>query len=112
MSNETALLPANTGNPAPVVGNGTTMGSGSDRYPGTIIEVRRNGATVVVQSDAYKRVGEVNIYSEMQDYEFFTNVNGSTREYTRRADGHYLLKGQNFGYLTIGKRAAYLDPSF
>jgi len=99
----------------PTVGEGVTMGIGSDRYPYTIVAVRLDGKEIDVQRDDFHRI-DSNGLSERQDYEFFPNESGRTETLTLRKNGRYVVKGvslrRNFCYWVIGKRGAYQDPSF
>ncbi len=97
----------------PHVGDGATFGCGSDRYPYTVIEVRRDGRELVLQADDYKRT-DSNGFSESQEYEYTPNTNGGLVVVTLRKDGRYIQKGDSLkgmGY-SIGHRAAYSDPCF
>lgn len=93
------------------VGIGVTEGVGSDRYPYTVVEVRRNGRELVIQRDEFRRTDQ-NGLSESQEYEYTPNPEGSKVTITLRHDGRYRRKGEDRGLFTIGHREAYQDPSF
>ena len=99
-------------NEIPVVGMAATMGCGSDRYPGTVIQVKNKGRTVVVQADTYKPgPGHVHIAHEVWEYE--RNLNGSTTTYTLRQNGRWVRKGENQyrgSGLGLGHREHHYDP--
>ena len=94
----------------PEVGMGVTMSVGSDRYPGTIIQVTQNGRRVVFQRDNYKRTDN-NGMSESQTYEFSPDPNGAIEIATLRKDGRYRITGGKTP-VHIGSRDAYYDFSF
>ncbi len=73
-----------------VVGMPATYHIGSDSYGGTIVDIKRNGRTLVFQL-TYQRVAE---------------------EFTLRKSGTFYAKGSNCGYLTLGVAEDYRDPSF
>lgn len=94
----------------PTVGMGVTISVGSDRYPGTIIQVTQNGRRIVFQRDSYKRTDD-NGMSESQTYEFSTDLNGAIEIATLRKDGRYRITGGKTP-VHIGSRGAYYDFSF
>lgn len=94
----------------PEVGMGVTVSVGSDRYPGTVIQVTQNGRRVVFQYDLYKRI-DSNGMSESQTYEFSSDPNGRTEIATLRKDGRYRITGSKTP-VHIGSRSAYYDFSF
>jgi len=97
------------------VGMGATESIGSDRYPFTVIEVKKDGKELVLQADNYRRTDN-NGLSELQTYEFTPNPEGSTTVVTLRKNGRYKRKGEpmySYCYCYhIGERNAYQDPSF
>jgi len=97
----------------PEVGMGVTYGYGSDRYPATIIEISKNGKQITIQDDTAVP-GENFDYYGNQNYSITQNPNGSTRTYTFRKRGIWVQKGsaRAIGFLTIGSRDKYSDPSF
>lgn len=94
----------------PTVGMGATIHVGSDSYPGTVIQVTRNGQRVVIQEDVATRVDNNGI-SESQDYTYEPNLNGEIYIATLRQDGSYRVTGSRMP-VSIGFRRKYLDPSF
>jgi len=94
----------------PTVGMGATIRVGSDSYPGTIIQVTQNGRRIVIQDDTAIRTDK-NGLSELQEYDYQTNPNGSIHIATLRKDGRYRLMGEQIP-VSIGVRRKYLDPSF
>lgn len=92
------------------VGVGVTEIMWTDRKAGTIIEVKRNGKTLVVQYDKATRT-DANGMSDAQSYSFERDANGATREFTLRKDGTYRAKGGT-GRLIVGVRDHYHDYSF
>lgn len=94
----------------PSVGTGATIRIGSDSYPATIIQVTRNGKRIVLQEDNATRT-DSNGMSELQDYTYETNPNGTTHIATLRKDGRYRLVGEQIP-VSIGIRRKYYDFSF
>ena len=74
----------------PPIGILATYTIGSDRYAGTITEIKHNGRTMIFKFKNFKR----------------------TEEFTLREGGAYYAKGSNCGYLIIGIAIDYRDPSF
>ncbi len=99
-----------TSNPMPTIGMGATIQVGSDRYPGTVIQVTQNGRRVVIQEDDATRTDN-NGMSESQEYTYQTNPNGRLYIATLRKDGRYRLMGEKTP-VYIGKRNKYYDFSF
>lgn len=93
----------------PAVGMGVTQVIGSDRYPGTISRVSASGKTFWFKRDNYKRTDRNGI-SESQTYEYSADPNCYETEVRRRKDGSWQEIGG--GYVNVGFRRAYLDPSF
>lgn len=99
-------------NPEPVVGNGATMGAGSDSYPYTIIEVTPK--KVVIQSDWHAPAPNFDYYSN-QEYVYWANPHGTKVTLTLRKNGRWVVRGcdmwsgQSAGFW--GRRY-YQDPSF
>lgn len=104
---------------------GATMGCGSDRYAGTVVEVRFNDAKVpnfiAVREDHAKRV-DSNGISESQAYEytpdengrmwyFKTNRKGEWRTaYYNEETGRYNIPEGARGGVHIGSRRKHIDP--
>ena len=107
-------------NTVPEVGMGATVCGWTDRHAATITNVvryksgERRGEIreVHVTYDIATRV-DTNGQSESQRYTFETDPDGFEVEFTRRADGRYVLKGATSGRrLVIGHRDHYYDYSF
>jgi len=83
----------------PSVGMPAIYQIGSDRYAGRIVDVRANGRTVVWEG-----------YQGPRD----ADDEPTRREtFTRRGDGVYRLRGNDYGRLRIGDDSpGYLDSSF
>lgn len=94
----------------PSIGMGATIRIGSDSYPVTIIQVTQNGKKIVLQEDEATRTDN-NGLSELQEYTYQTNPNGTTHIATLRKDGRYRLQGEQIP-VYIGIRRKYYDPSF
>lgn len=92
--------------PTPVVGMGATYSIGSDMYPCTVIAVMRNGRTIRLSHDTIKGRGKL----------FVPNMNPVDEceviVATLRSDGRYMERGTNYGFIRLGKRRNYHDPSF
>lgn len=94
----------------PSVGVGATIRVGSDSYPATVIQVTQNGKRIVLQEDDATRIDN-NGLSELQEYTYQTNPNGTIHIATLRKDGSYRLQGEKTP-VSIGIRRKYYDPSF
>ena len=92
------------------VGVGVTEIMWTDRKAGTIIEVKRNGRTLVIQYDKAIRTDGLGM-TDAQTYRFERDTDGATREFTLRKDGTYRVKGGS-GRLILGVRDSYHDYSF
>lgn len=85
---ETFGSPANEIRPA--VGTPALYRIGSDRHAGRIVEVKRNGRTLIWEGS-----------------------HGHREIFTLRADGRYLLERRAYGALLVGNTSpTYLDPDF
>lgn len=102
-------------NPAfPTVGQGATILHWTDRSPATVVAVSKDGKTVTVQDDNYKRT-DSNGMSECQDYEFSPNPVGGLTTFTLRRNGRWVVKGSGMNdgnRLSLGERDCYHDFSF
>lgn len=99
--------------PTPEVGMGATTGYGSDRYPYTVVEILSK-RKIKLQADSFKRIDN-NGMSEVQEYNFYRDVDGHTDVATLRKDGTWvsehdpLKHGRRFW---LGQRSAHFDPHF
>lgn len=101
------VLSVNNGE-TPVVGMGVTVLCWSDRYPGTVIEVK-TPKLIVVQMDKAERTDE-NGQSETQTWDIQRDENGETVMFKKLKKG---WKGVKSGYgLSLGVRERYYDFSF
>lgn len=98
----------------PEVGMGCTMGIGSDRYAGTIIEVSKSGKKIGVQYDNTALKKGFNILSENQEYTYTRNTSGYVSYFSLRKNGKFVQVGSRISGKScgIGHRSAYRDPSF
>lgn len=97
-------------NPRPEIGMGITWTSGSDRYPGTIIEISASGKRIVFQEDIATRTDN-NGMSESQTYTFQPDPTGTVYHASFRKDGRWkLMECKTPVY--IGTRSKYYDFSF
>lgn len=110
------LLSTMTGQPTPVVGMGITEFYGSDRRPGTIVEVSADGKKIGVVNDTYKPKKGTDYYD--QEYDITPGVLGKDQSpsyYTLRKDGKYRYHSQKSnkgGAILVGSRDCYSNPSF
>ena len=91
---------------------GATSGFGSDCYPYTVVELRRKGRTIILQSDFAFRVDTNGAYTEAQTYVCIPNPKGQIIEATLRKDGYYRKKGSKYGTVFLGRRRKHIDPLF
>jgi hypothetical protein len=110
-SQETQLMNKLADTEIPFVGMGVTYGYGSDRYPGTIIEVSKSKKKIKFQSDEYKRVDNNGPHTENQKYDYFRNVFGGVQEASLRKDGKWKITGTRCT-IGLGHRNHYYDPCF
>lgn len=94
----------------PEVGMGATISYHSDRSAATIIKVSKSGKSFYIQEDTAVRTDK-NGMSEIQEYEFTPNPNGSVYKVTQRKDGSFRLMGDKTR-VYIGVRRQYYDFSF
>lgn len=91
------------------VGDGATVGAGSDCYPATVIKI--TPTRITVQRDFYRNTNGENFMSGHPTFEYTPNPNGSIDTYSVRKNGRTLLAGCNHGGLGHGRRY-YSDPHF
>lgn len=112
------LFAAAAANPEPVEGMGATVIAWTDRYPATIMAVRRNrkgeAVAVTLREDHAERTDNRGM-SEWQDWAFSPNPDGQVFEFTRRRNGRFIQKGARKGQgyaVRFGTREKYYDFSF
>ena len=108
------MIHGNSKYPEPKVGMGATLLFWTDRNPCTIIEVSKNGKTIKVREDKYKRTDNRGL-SESQDYEYFDNPDGCEYVFTLRKNGSWVKKGDSMKdglRLAVGRREKYHDFTF
>ena len=101
------------------VGMGATLLSWSDRSPATVISIEGN--IVAVQTDNYERV-DTNGMSDMQEYEYSRNLEGSIHYFRINKNGDISSVYRNAetgrwnkisnGGVAFGYRSRYHDFSF
>lgn len=92
------------------VGDGVTILRWSDRTPATVIEIRPGRyPVVVIQEDHAARIDQ-NGMSEMQDYTYERDPDGTTHEVSFRR-GAWRVRGSDNG-VHFGSREKYWDPTF
>jgi len=94
------------------IGDGATIYVGSDRYAGTVIEVKKN--EILIQYDTAIRTDR-NGLSENQSYKFIQNPNEKKLRFIKGKKGFWyeIEEGKKTSsYAVIGKRDHYWDPSF
>lgn len=108
------LLSGTKGAPTPEVGMECTILMWSDRYAGTIVEVRKNGKEVVMQRDKAELTELSRGMSDVQQYTYERNPNTKLEVFTLRKTGAYVRKGDSLNgtQLRIGDRRQYRDHSF
>jgi hypothetical protein len=97
----------------PILGEGVTIGIGSDAYPATIIEVSKNLKKVVLQIDHTEPAEGFEYYGN-QVYDITPDTDGRTETWTYRKRGVWaqLNSAKAVGYLSFSGRRKYSDPSF
>jgi hypothetical protein len=124
----------------PEVGMSVTYYIGSDAYHEVIVDITRNGRSVLVMS-ADKVLGGVSVsdwngipmsvrtlHARKAWIDFMAQVHENESDqgianrqierirnsntFTLRNDGYYMSKGSNCGYLKLNSTYEYLDPSF
>jgi hypothetical protein len=94
----------------PEIGMGITWSVGSDRYPGTIIDISASGKKITFQEDIAIRT-DANGMSECQSYVFQTDPQGEIRTASFRKDNSWRITGTKTSVF-LGKRDKYYDFSF
>jgi len=109
------LIATSNGQPEPSINMGVTRCIGSDRYPGTILEISASGNKIGIASDTTEIVGGQGYGSEVYEITPAVAKEGQNLSYyTRRKDGRFreVGAGMNCTPLAIGSRSMYRDPSF
>jgi hypothetical protein len=83
----------------PLVGMPATYHIGSDRYAYVV--------TQVTPSTIHVAHAE-----ETADGRWIVRPGAESEKATKRRDGRYRMKGENFGAITLGEAENYRDPSF
>ena len=92
------------------IGAGATIYYYSDCSPATVIRVTQNGKKIFIQEDKYTRLDK-NGFSELQQYSYEPDSEGTIHVATLRADGTYKI-AKSKTVVAIGIRRRYWDPSF
>jgi hypothetical protein len=106
------------------VGEGATVCRFSDREAGTVVAISNNGKKVSVQQDRAVLVNRGDLVftsggfsahvSGAQRYEYTTDPNGEVTEFSLRANGRWVAKGQDakHGDRLIPGRHQHYDYNF
>jgi len=100
----------NVFSPRPEIGMGVTLAIGSDRFPGTIIDISSSGKRITFQEDIASRIDN-NGMSESQDYIFQIDPQGTIHTASLRKDNSWRITNSKTP-VYIGKRDKYYDFSF
>ena len=109
------LLETSINQPAPTVGMGVTMFFGSDRRPGTVLEVLKDGRDIKVGTDTFKNTAEWP--AQEWDITPAKPENGFSL-YRICADGKYRFVGatnrtsMKERSIMVGSRECYMNPEF
>lgn len=95
----------------PEVGMGVTYHIGSDSYPGTITKVSPSKKVFWYKRDNFYRTKNTDLQTENQTFVYTTNPKAKEERAFLNKRGVWKAT-KNVGYLTLGQREAYLDPSF
>ena len=99
----------NEGEYRPEVGDGATICVGSDRYPATIVEIKKNGR-VVIQEDNYKLISGTEQDGSAK-YEYTSNPDGDKYTCYNGKRG-WCVWGNKYKCIALGNRRRYNDPHF
>lgn len=97
--------------PFPVVGMGATGGYGSDCYPYTVVSVSKSGRQIELQRDEATYHGPPRKYGDTtkeSDWTYTPLL--QSNKYTVKLNKRGQWKGA--GYVSLGHRKYYQDPSF
>lgn len=104
----------------PMVGEGATLLSWTDRYPATVVEVFTHGKYdyFVVQEDSATRVDDYGM-SDAQSYEYSCNPQGRLSTFRVKNGGFEAVRQnengrwvKSYGSVAVGRREKYHDYSF
>jgi hypothetical protein len=94
--------------PVPKVGDGLTIMMHSDRHPGTVTYVSKNGGIIKFREDKVKII-KGSQQDGSAEYEIAPDPTAPERVARRNRYGQYKSEGSR---IVIGKREEYYDPSF
>jgi len=97
----------------PIIGQGVTMGVGSDCYPCTIVEISNNNKKIVIQMDEAEPAEGFKYFGN-QVYNITPCPTGIKSIWTWRKSGVWVRfrMAKSVGYLSMNGRRKYTDPSF
>lgn len=97
----------------PIIGQGVTIGIGSDCYPGTIVEISNNNKKIVIQMDDTEPAENFDYFNN-QVYTITSDPRGRKETWTYRKNGVWakFRAARAVGYLSFNGRRKYSDPSF
>ena len=84
----------NSEQPTPTIGMGATICHYTDRTAATVIEVGKNGKTVLIQEDIATRT-DTNGMSDSQSYSYISNPDGRKRTVKLLKKGWKVLEGKD-----------------
>lgn len=94
------------------LGDGATACYWSDRKAGTIVAISKGGRQVTWQQDKATRV-DSNGMSEVQDYTYEADPEGTTKVFSLRKNGRWVVQGDSPNGLRLCEgRHEYHDYSF
>ena len=110
----TVLLQTSRNGKIPIIGDGVTVGIGSDCYPATIIALDMKKGRVTIQYDSHSPAENYDYFSN-QVYNYSPNPDGTIEVWSLRKN----LKLSKVGsrsvqgwYLSLNGRRCYQDPGF
>ena len=95
------------------VGDAATLNSGSDCYPQTVTAVRKNGREIeLTENDS--TVVKGSMMDGTAEWAFGPANGRITIATWRASENGYRMKGSNkgYGWVNVGFRRRYYDPSF
>ena len=94
----------------PKIGGGATISYGSDCHPATIINISPSGRRITIQMDKATRIDN-NGMSEIQEYEYSADPNGTVLIASLRRDGRWRVINSQTP-VSINGRRKFHDFSF